>query len=147
MDRVSSDHPSIDTVAATLRTWGPTDRPEVRLPTEATDILPDGAVVRLVLDGDEFYCRPAVRDGTTVVRGAYDTPELARDSGGARNRLADWVEARDLAPGRTVDLDVVDAAFRYGLRGPGETATYPNGGSPSDTLASIAERVDGGDDI
>ncbi len=140
-DRVTSDSPGVETVDGTLARHGRTDRPKVEFP--AAD-LPTDDVVRLVLDGSERRARfhdPISGEGVEL-RGVYDTPRLARDPGEGENRLVAWVADRDLDAGRTVHLDVVEPGYKYGLRAPGEHATYDAGGNPSDSLASIAERLD-----
>lgn len=141
-DRVTSDSPGVTTVDGTLARHGRTDRVKVEFP--AGD-LPTDDVLWLVLDGAERRARfhePFSGDGVEL-RGVYDTPRLARNPGEGENRLAAWVADRDLDAGRTVHLDVVEPGFRYGLRAPGERATYDATGKPSDSLASIAEQLDG----
>jgi hypothetical protein len=140
-DRVTSDSPGVETVDGTLARHGRTDRPKVEFPAD----LPTDDVVRLVLDGSERRARfhePLSGDGVEL-RGVYDTPRLARDPGEGNNRLVAWVADRDLDAGRTVHLDVVESSQKYGLRAPGERATYDATGTPSDSLASIAEQLDG----
>lgn len=141
-DRVTSDSPRVETIDGTLARHGSTDRLKVALP--AHDDLPADEVVRVVLDGSERRARfDAALSGDGVeVRGVYDTPRLARTPGEGDDRLAEWLADRDLDAGRTVHLDVVEPGFRYGLRAPGERATY-DAGNPEDSLASIAERLDG----
>lgn len=146
-DHVSSDHPTVSTVDATLTRQGRTDRPKVVLSTAAAEDaeLVAGEVVRLVLDGDECRAlpsRPTTDDGLEI-GGAYDTPAQARDPGSGPNRLTEWVREAGLDFGRTVHLDVVEPGFRYGLRAPGGRVTYETTGTPDDSLAAIAERQDG----
>ena len=76
------------------------------------------------------------------MRGLYDNPRMARQRDGD-NRLAEWVEAAGLEPGRTALVDVVVEGEQYGLRAPGDSAVYRVVESPDDDLASIAEDVDG----
>ncbi|MFB6082016.1 MAG: hypothetical protein ABEJ67_04260 [Halanaeroarchaeum sp.] len=140
-DRVSHDHPTVETLTATLGRYGGTTRPEVRLPGDAD--LPVGDVVRLILDGTEYRAELLDRaDGTPVIRGAFETPRLARDPGSATDHLRAWVDDRDLATGRTVYVDVVEPGQTYGLRAPGESSTYRSTGSPKDSLAAIAEDLE-----
>lgn len=134
---VSSD--AVDTVDATLARAGRTDRPKVRLPEDA-DLPVDGGV-RLALDGRTRHAQvERAIDGTVEIRGAYDNPRLARESGG-ENRLVEWFEDRRLDFGRTVRLDVIDAGYCYGLRAPGERAVYEVSDRPDDALSDIAEEV------
>lgn len=134
-ERVPHDHPSVDTVAGELRRAGGTKRLRVHLPVDA---VPTGEVVRVVLDGTTRRGRFEDRGDEAVLRGVYDTPDEARDPGDAPDRLREWIGDRSLDAGRTVHVDEVDAGFRYGLRGPGESAVYADRGSPDDDLASIA---------
>ncbi|MFC7200014.1 DUF7112 family protein [Halospeciosus flavus] len=140
-DRVT--HETCTTYDATLERAGGTRRPQVVLPADAADEFPDGEVVRLVLDGSEY--RAQVRSdsaGRPVIRGAYDTPDLARDPSGGENRLREWVDEKGLDVGRSVHVDVVESGFKYGLRAPGEESTYAATGKPKDTLADIAKNLD-----
>ncbi|MFW5938198.1 MAG: DUF7112 family protein [Halanaeroarchaeum sp.] len=141
-DRVPHDHPTVETIDGTLGRYGGTRRPEIRLPE--TDDIPTGDVVRLVLDGTEYRTKiERQTDGSPVLRGAYETPRLARNPGSATDALQPWVDERELDFGRTVHLDVVDSGYRYGLRAPGESATYATTETPDDSLASIARDLDG----
>jgi hypothetical protein len=106
--------------------------------------VPTGEVVRLVLDGTTRHCRFESFGGGVRATGAFDTPDLARSPGDGENLLRAWIEDRGLSMGRTVHLDVIEAGFAYGLRAPGESAVYDAPASaPDDSLASIAEELDG----
>jgi hypothetical protein len=136
-------HESVQSVSGTLARAGGTRRPEIRVPETAADQFPDKDVVRLVLDGTEYRSQLAARpDGTPVIRSAYESPSEARTPGDARNHLVEWVESRDLSEGRTVHVDVVESGFKYGLRAPGESATYHATEPPSSSLADIASSVE-----
>lgn len=135
-ERITHDHPTIETRTATIGRIGGTTRPEVRI--EPGLGLETGQVVRLVLDGSEYRVLIEQSGGRTVLRGAYDTPRMARSPGTGTNHLERWVADRSLDPGRTVHLDVVEEGFKYGLRGPGESATYTTG-RPDSGLADIAD--------
>lgn len=142
-DRVTHDHPTVTTLTATLGRRGATHRPEIHLP--ATEDVPTGEVCRVVLDGTEYRSRIVERsDGTPAIRGAYDTPRLARDPGTATDHLTAWVAERDLEFGRTVYVDVVEPGHLIGLRAPGESATYRTAGRPKDSLAEIARDLEEG---
>lgn len=141
-DRIAHDHPTVTTIDGTLGRYGGTHRPEVRLPD--VDALPRDEIARLVLDGVEYRARIVVDDdGSRRIRGAYETPRLARDPGSATNHLEQWFEDRSLDFGRTVHLDVIDSGHAYGLRAPGESAVYEATTSPDRSLADIAENLDG----
>lgn len=137
-DRVSHDHPTVDTIPASIGRFGGTTRPEIRLQDPIA--VDAGSVTRLVLGGSTYRARIVGTDEKPVVRGAYETPDLARNPGTGHNYLPDWIEDRDLTPGRTVHVDVVEEGFKYALRAPGETATYRMG-RPDDTLADIAKQL------
>jgi hypothetical protein len=141
-DRVPSDHPSVTTVRATLARHGGTRRPCLRLPDDVA--LSAGEVVYLVLDGERYHA-PVVADGEgRLVTGAYDNRRLARERSG-ENRLLAWASANDCGPGDAVELDEVEPGTQYGLRVPGRRAVYEPTSGPDDSLASIADRLDGGD--
>ncbi|WP_232701482.1 DUF7112 family protein [Halobacterium wangiae] len=140
-DRVTDD--SVPTVVGTLARAGGTRRREIQLPADAADDFPAGDVVRLVLDGTEYRTQLArLPGGEPAIRGAYETPSLARDPGSADNHLATWVDAKHLEAGRSVHVDVVEAGFKYGVRAPGESASYDAFEPPSEGLADIARSLD-----
>lgn len=159
-DRVAADNSSVETLRATLARAGRTDRPKVELP-ESFDV-PDGPV-RLVLDDHEYHAciELSLRD-VPEIRGAYDTPRIAREratrSAGdgpseersdsreraAENRLVEWVEDSGLGFDRSVLVDVVVPGQLYGLRTPGGHAVYEVS-ERDEGLASIAEEIDGGE--
>lgn len=140
-------HESLRSVVGTVDRAGGTRRLEVRLPTDGDVSFPVDDVVRVVLDGSEYRARVDRRaDGTPVFRGVYDTPRLARNPAGADNRLDEWVERAGLEAGRSVHVDVVEPSFAYGLRAPGEDATYRSRGQPDDGLADIAASLHENDD-
>ena len=143
-DRIRSDHPSVESVRAELVRAGRTDRPRVAIPADATDRLPEGEVVRLVVDGTERFTRVAPRmgDERLELRGAHETPDDARDPGSGSDHLADWRDAHGVRFGGTVLVDVVEEGYKYGLRAPGEQATYDTG-RPDSSLADIARDLDG----
>jgi hypothetical protein len=139
-ERVTHDHPTIETVEATLHRQGGTTRPEIRVAEELD--VETGELVRVVLDESEYRV-PIEKspDGKPVFRHANSSPRLARNPDGAENALVQWVEHRELSFGRTVSVDIVETGFKYGLRGPGESAVYA-GGKPTDSLADIAKNLD-----
>lgn len=147
MDRVRSA--DVETVDATLVGHGAVGRPAIELPDDAPaatssdgHAVPTGEVVRLVLDGATRHARFQAFSGSVRATGAFDARDLARSPGEGTNRLREWVADRDLATGRTVHLDVIEPAFAYGLRAPGESVIYDAPSKPDDSLASIAERVE-----
>lgn len=139
-ERVTHDHPTIETVEATVKRQGGTTRPEIQV-NEELDV-DTGDLVRVVLDGSEYRVPiEHASDGKPVFRHANSSPRLARNPQGAENALVDWVEKRELSFGRTVSVDIVEPGFKYGLRSPGESAVY-SGGKPTDSLAGIAKNLD-----
>lgn len=136
-DRVAHDHPTIETIPATIGRFGRTTRPEIRIGEEID--LEEGTIIHLVLGGTELRAMVEQRGGSLAIRGAYKTPRMARNPGSGENHLESWVAERDLEPGRTVHLDVVEPGYKYGLRAPGESGTYTTG-RPDSGLADIAEK-------
>ena len=147
-DRISSDHPSITTVRATLERHGATDRPRIAIPPTHAEAVPAGEVVRLVLDERTYHARvDRTFDGEgRQLTGAYDSPTYAREPGSGPNRLAAWVASADLTIGGSVLVDVIEPGFAYGLRKPGATAVYDAIEPPKDSLAAIARSIEEGAD-
>lgn len=145
MAGVPHDHPSVDTVRATVERSGVGLR--VAIPEDHRDRFPVDAVVTVVLDGTERHARieSHLTEDRLLLSGAYDTPDLARDPGSDPNRLGEWLDDRGREAGASVLIDVVAEGERYGLRGPRETATYRDRSARDDSLASIAEDLDGDD--
>lgn len=140
-DRVAGDHPSVTTLRGELVRRGGTRRPAVELPREDRDALPAEGTVRLVVDGRQRRAPVGERGGTRAFLGAYDNARQARERDGP-DRLAEWVDDRELAFGRSVLVDVVEPGEAYGLRVPGEDAVYAVGRRPPDALRRIAEDLD-----
>lgn len=150
-DRVVADHPSVHTVRATLVRAGRTTRPRVAIPAAEAVRFPAGEVVRLVVDGRERFTLVAAGRGDDgpQLRGAFGTPDAAHDPAAGTDRLPDWQAAAGVDLGGSVLVDVVEPGYRYGLRAPGERATY-DAGRPPDGLRDIArdllgESADDGD--
>lgn len=133
----------LETHRGTVERAGRTARPTVALPV----VIGDGTdVIVVVIDGRRYHGCVRHGDGTSSIRAVYDSPTDARRGPAkstAVNRLAEWVEAVDLAVGRTVLLDVVDAGRVYGLRAPGKSAIYTlqeRDEGLADIASSIEER-------
>lgn len=143
-DRVSSDHPSVQTVRSTCTETATGVRLEI--PAEDRDAFAADEVVRVVLDGTERFARVerALTGEELSVPGIYDTPDLARDPSGGTDQLREWVDDHDVRTGGSVLIDVVEPEFLYGLRSPGETAFYDAREPPSDSLSDIAKDLDDG---
>jgi hypothetical protein len=141
-DRVSSD--AVPTVRATLVKHGAMDRLRVEIPAEEMDRFPAGDVVRVVLDGDMRHTevKRHLTDDVYLLAGAFDTPDEARERSG-EDRLGDWCADVNRQPGGSVLVDVVEEGFLYGLRAPGERAFYTGQEAPKESLADIAESIDG----
>lgn len=132
-------HEAVENVEGVVERVGGTRRRQV----VATGIeSPADDVVRLDVDGST-YRAPISQSGNgdLAFRGAYDTPSQARDGSGT-NYLADFLASHDLEPGRTVYVDIIESGFRYGVRAPGQTATYRETGAPRSSLADIARSLD-----
>lgn len=152
-ERVGSDHPSVRTIRGTLVRRGGTRRPAVEVPAEDSDSLPTEGTVRLVIGDRERHAPVGERGGTNTIGGAgasggtraffgaYDNARRAREREG-RDRLAEWVNERDLDFGRSVLVDVVEPGEVYGLRVPGEEAVYEARRGPAESLRNIAEDLE-----
>ncbi|MDL5362113.1 hypothetical protein [Halalkalicoccus sp. NIPERK01] len=138
MDRISSENPAVETLRARVARHG-ARRKRIDLPE---DSLPDGEVVRLVIDGTTYHARieGGFADGPHV-SGAYETPEMAREGSGP-NRLQTWLEEVERPVGGSVLLDVIEPDFAYGLREPGEEAVYEAVEKPNESLAEIARNLE-----
>lgn len=137
MPSLTSD--GVETVRASIENAGALDRPKL--------VLPDGTIpediVRIVANETTYHAPVDVGlGGELELRGLYDNTRIAR-SGDGENHLDAWVETKDLEAGRSVLVDVIVEDEQYGLRAPGERAIYQVTESPDDSLASIAEDVDG----
>lgn len=142
-DRIASDHPTIETVRATVIRRGGTRRLALELPDSIGDLVA-ADIGRLVIDGTEYHApiSPAAGDGLAVM-GAYCNARKARERTGP-NALDRWLRRHDRSPGRTVAFDVVVPSFRYGIRLPNEDAVYDTSEPPNRGLRDIAKRLDGG---
>lgn len=142
--QISSDHPTVTTIRATLSRSGATDRPRIDIDSEDEAHFSPEEIVRLVLDGHEYRTRAERAFGTDdlQIRGAYDSPRQVRNPGEGTNRLDEWFDDSSLTFGRTVLIDVVTERFKYGLREPGERAVYEATEAPDDSLASIAKDLE-----
>lgn len=139
-DRLPSDHASVRTDRAEVARSGGTRRPCLRLP-DSLD-LNAGALIRLVLDGEEYHARVQNSQSGLLLRGAYDLRSEAKDPGRAENRLVEWLDEHDREPEDALDLDVLDAGERYGVRLPGERVVYTDTSSPGGSLQDIASDLD-----
>jgi len=143
MDRVSSENPSVETVTGTVRRYGGTSRPQIELPADAADAFPEGEVVQVTIDGSAYRTRIERSGDSPVLRGAYETPRLAREPGEGEDFLRGWLDDEGLDVGRSVLVDIVESGYAYGVRAPGETAYYDATEKPKDSLADIARNLDG----
>ena len=141
-DRISSDHPSVQTVRSTCTETATGVRLEV--PADDRDAFPTDEVVRVVLDGDECFTRieRALTGDDLSVPGIYETPDEARDPTGATDRLVDWIDGHGVSMGGSVLIDVIEPEFLYGLRSPGETVYYDAREPPSSSLQDIASDLE-----
>ncbi len=135
MDAVASDHPSIETVRATVSRHG--NRRRLDLPDEAGVAI---GVLRAETDaGTRFVRIDTVAEAPAIV-GLYETARAARETDVARDCLGDWLTAADLEPGRTALVDVIEPEAYLGLRRPGERLVYPVFEPADDGLDDIASR-------
>lgn len=132
-------HEAVETVSGRVERVGGTRRRQVVAP----GVEPcEDDVVRVDLDGSTYRAPVDVSDaGDLVFRGAYDAPSQARNRTGT-DHLTAFLDDHGLDAGRTIHVDVVEPGFRYGLRAPGQTATYRATGQPNSSLADIARNLD-----
>ncbi|EMA43239.1 DUF7112 family protein [Halococcus saccharolyticus] len=143
-ERIPHDHPSVETVRATLARRGRSSRPRLALPDDADRFPLD--TIRLVLDGETYHARvESGLDGDREITGAYDNARLARERDGT-DRLDEWRRSSGLDLGRSVAVDIVESGFLYGVREPGERAVYEATEPPDEGLAAIAQDLDGDPD-
>lgn len=138
-ERVPHDHPTIETLEATLRRRGRTTGPVVRV--EAHPLEEVATPVRLLMDGSQYWTIFEVRDRGIEIRYVSETESALADQPPELNALVDWVEDAGLTFGRSLHLDVVEPGFKYGLRAPGESAIYGSG-RPDSSLSEIAQNLE-----
>ncbi|RQG92750.1 hypothetical protein EA462_00520 [Natrarchaeobius halalkaliphilus] len=141
-DRISSDHPSVQTVRSTCTET--TTGVALVISAADRDAFSIDDVVRFVLDRDQRFARAerALTGDELTIRGVYETPQGARDPGDETDRLEQWAVEAGIQPGGSVLIDVVEPGFLYGLRKPGKTAYYDAYEPPSDSLSEIARNLD-----
>jgi hypothetical protein len=137
-ERIHSD--GVETIRATVERSDGTRRPEVRLPEERAEDLPEGPI-RVTIDGTGYHAPLVSGAGGTTLRGAYANPRRARERGGT-DHLAAWVDDREIDFGRSVLLDVVVPGEQFGLRAPGEEAVYEVRREPPNDLRNIARDIE-----
>jgi hypothetical protein len=142
-DRVSSDHPSVQTVRSTCAETATGVKLEI--PADDRDAFVPDEVVRVVVDGTERFARVerALTGDELSIPGVYDTPDQAREPGSGPDRLEEWIDDQGVRTGGSVLVDIVEPEFLYGLRSPGETNYYDAREPPSDSLHDIAKDLDG----
>ena len=141
--RVTSD--DLETHRAEIARLGSTRTRCLRLPDAVDDELSDGDFIRLVIDRAERHARVETDARGRLLRGAFAFKREARAGRGEENYLATWLAALDREVGDGVDLDAVIPGELYGLRRPGNRAVYDAVSGPTESLSSIAERLDGGE--
>lgn len=56
--------------------------------------------------------------------------------------LERWLESQELTIGRTVHIDVIDPAAKYGLRAPGQREIYETNETATTALTEIARQLE-----
>lgn len=134
MDRVSSD--TLETIRVRIDAVGSLHRPVLKLPSDAFS----PGYIRISTHTETFHANIETQfSGDLEISGLYENPRLARQKEGT-NHLPDWLTEYELAPGRSVLLDIITPGKHYGMRPPGERAVYQTVDEPADSLQSIAEK-------
>ena len=141
-DRISSDHPSVETIRATVTETATGVRLDIPADDEAQ--FPTGEVVRIVLEESERFgiLERAMTDDRLLLRGVYESPNHARDPRNGTDRFEAWVDDVGIRTGGSVLVDVIEPSFLYGLRKPGETTVYDAHEPPSGSLSEIAKTLE-----
>ncbi|AHG00168.1 hypothetical protein HALLA_16540 [Halostagnicola larsenii XH-48] len=142
-DRLSSDHPSVRTVRATLSET--TTGVRLEIPGEERDSFVVDDLVRVTLEGAERFARVerALTGDELTIEGVYETADGARDPRDGTDVLPDWCDEQTVRDGGSVLIDVIEPGFAYGIRSPGETAYYDASEPPKSSLSDIANDIDG----
>lgn len=141
-DRLPSDHPSIETVRARVERHGGGKRlavPEAVLPANES-------VVRVVVDEETRFARlGAGRTDARWIVGLYETSRAAADPSAGTNQLESWLDEHERTVGSSVEVDVIEQDYCYGLREPGTRTVYRGIERSSTGLDAIAsDLVDDG---
>jgi hypothetical protein len=141
-ERLPSDHDAVESHRCHLESVGRTSRCRVPLPDGLG--LADGDVIRVSLEGEAAHAHlEQTLAGDLAISAAFDNPRLARAEGEGADRLADWLTDSGLGAGDPLLVDVVTEGYALGLRRPGERVIYTAVDPPSDSLADIAQDLDG----
>lgn len=143
VDSIPHDHPSVESVRATLQRAGRMNHPKLVLPDDAnTELFPE-SVVHFVLSGQQYHARIERNfDEVPEIRSVRDNSRLVREREG-ENRLHEWFEANDLGYGRSVHIDVIEPDHLYGVRLPGDRMIYTDIPKPNSSLTDIARDLEG----
>ncbi len=140
--RIQHDHPSIESVRATIERAGSTAHPRLVLPEEPS-LFPEGLIHVTLSESRYRGLLDHSFEGVPQLRSVYDNARLARSRDpDASNRLREWFATSDLEFGRSVHVDVIEPGHQYGIRVPGASAVYTPIEKPDDSLAAIAEDLE-----
>lgn len=136
MAGLPSDHPTVETVRATVARHGGGRRLD----------LPEGVglstgIMRVECESGTRFARVESVSGTPAIVGLYATADAARAGDVDRNRLADWLAAVDRPPGRSVLVDVLEPGADIGLRAPGQRLVYRVRDPPDPSLRGLADEL------
>lgn len=138
-DRLTSDHPTIDTIRGHLARHGGTGR-RIDLPASAASAVPPGSVVRTSVEETTYFARCREIADEPAIVGLYATSHGA-ETGRGREHLRDVLGGWERDRGDTVLVDVLEPGEHLGLRAPGTTAHYEVSSGVDDDLAAIAEEL------
>lgn len=140
MNRIPSDHPSIESVRGHVARHGG-GRRRIELPR---GILPkDDEIIRVVIDEEVLFGGIVINSGDEPdwLTGVYSSPRLARSRDGT-DQLGEWLDNHDRSAGSSVHVDTITEQYAIGLRVPGDRIFYPSLQSPGSSLDAIARSLD-----
>lgn len=143
VDRIASDHPSINTVRARVsRRAG--RRRLISIPDDADAVLPDHGIIEVLIDGRRRFGRCQTVDSRRTIIGIYQTSAAAAGETAGADSLDAWLTENDRPVGSSVLIDVLEPAVRIGLRQPGDRAVYGVLRERDSSLDDIAKEFFGG---
>ena len=139
VDRVANDHPSVETVRATVRRHGGARR-RLELPADAAEEFVIDGVVETIIDEKLRFGRYRPIRGSIALTGLYNTQMAATGETDGEELLTSWLDLHDRSIGSSILVDIVVPEERVGLRLPGDRTTYEVVRRRDSALDAIAEK-------